>query len=265
MLSDPGGYAVLDLLHCCRWARYAHRLFMIPANVAPAERPTADRAEITRRPSRSVLDHRRGSLVQRHDPGTHLANGGLVSLGQAARAPALGLGSGPPGRIRRHRLCCALKPAQILEWFVLRWQLEVTFQEVRAHSSPVVGSRHRPHHANPDGPILLDHPGGSLDAGTTAHEPSHRGLVRQAVSNFRTIALVRRHLWLASEGFSLSDAEPDIWKVPAALYYRLVVRGLKCAKPRSGVVFSRLSIAPRPQFLLQSLLQTFSTNPSRRP
>ena len=33
----------------------------------------------------------------------------------------------------------------------------------------------------------------------------------------------------------------------------------------SGVVFSRLSIAPRPQFLLQSLLQTFSTNPSRRP
>ena len=24
-------------------------------------------------------------------------------------------------------------PAQVLEWFVLRWQLEVTFQEVRAH------------------------------------------------------------------------------------------------------------------------------------
>ncbi len=36
------------------------------------------------------------------------------------------------------------------------------------------------------------------------------------------IALVRRHLWLASEGFLLSDAEPDIWKVPAALYHRLI-------------------------------------------
>jgi hypothetical protein len=36
------------------------------------------------------------------------------------------------------------------------------------------------------------------------------------------IALVRRHLWLASEGFSLSEAEPDIWKVPAALYHRLI-------------------------------------------
>ena len=36
------------------------------------------------------------------------------------------------------------------------------------------------------------------------------------------IALVRRHLWLASEGFSLSAADPDIRKVPAALYHRLV-------------------------------------------
>ena len=26
-----------------------------------------------------------------------------------------------------------MDPAQILEWFVLRWQLEVTFQEVRTH------------------------------------------------------------------------------------------------------------------------------------
>ena len=36
------------------------------------------------------------------------------------------------------------------------------------------------------------------------------------------VALVRRHLWLASEGFSLSAADPDIRKVPAALYHRLV-------------------------------------------
>ena len=36
------------------------------------------------------------------------------------------------------------------------------------------------------------------------------------------IALVRRHLWLASEGFSLSAADPDIRKVPAALYHQLI-------------------------------------------
>ena len=69
---------------------------------------------------------------------THLANGGLVSLaGKPPVRPALGLGSGPPGRIARAQalLCTdrAVEPAQILEWFVLRWQRAVTFQEVRAH------------------------------------------------------------------------------------------------------------------------------------
>ena len=36
------------------------------------------------------------------------------------------------------------------------------------------------------------------------------------------IALVRRHLWLASEGFSRSPGDPDIQELPAALYHRLV-------------------------------------------
>ena len=36
------------------------------------------------------------------------------------------------------------------------------------------------------------------------------------------VADALHHLWLASEGSSLSDAEPDIWKIPAALYHRLV-------------------------------------------
>ena len=36
------------------------------------------------------------------------------------------------------------------------------------------------------------------------------------------IALVRRHLWLAPEGFSLSAAASDIQEFPVALYHRLV-------------------------------------------
>ena len=36
------------------------------------------------------------------------------------------------------------------------------------------------------------------------------------------IALVGRHLWLASEGFSLSVADPDTQGLPVALYHRLV-------------------------------------------
>ena len=165
-----------------------------------------------------------GSLVQRRYPhgGTHLANGGLVPLWQAARAPALGLGSGPPGSFATQALLCTTWPWNRRRfWNGLCWLATgghlpgSASASGRGDPTPVVGSRHRPHHADPDGPILLDHPGGSLDAGTTAHEPSHFRLSD-------AIALVRRHLWLASEGFSLSDAEPDIWKVPAALYHRLV-------------------------------------------
>ena len=137
----------------------------------------------------------------------------------------------PQGEFATQALLCtdlAVEPAQILEWFVLRWQLEVTFQEVRAHlgvedPTPVVGSRHRPHHANPDGPILLT----TLAAHLMQEQRpmSHRTTAWYAKPSptfVDAIALVRRHLWLASEGFSLSDAEPDIWKVPAALYHRLV-------------------------------------------
>ena len=42
----------------------------------------------------------------------------------------------PQGTFTPQALLCtdpAADQAQILEWFVLRWQLEVTFQEVRTH------------------------------------------------------------------------------------------------------------------------------------
>ena len=95
----------------------------------------------------------------------------LIRDPQEAFAPQALLCTGP-----------AADPAQILEWFVLRWQLEVTFQEVRAH----------------------------LGVETQRQWPD------------RAIALVRRHLWLAWDGFSLSVADPDIQELPVALYHRLV-------------------------------------------
>jgi hypothetical protein len=42
----------------------------------------------------------------------------------------------PKGKFKTQALLCTdlhLKPEQILKWFILRWQLEVTFQEVRTH------------------------------------------------------------------------------------------------------------------------------------
>ena len=49
----------------------------------------------------------------------------------------------PQGEFTPQALLCtdpSADPTQILEWFVLRWQLEVTFQEVRAH----LGVKHQP-------------------------------------------------------------------------------------------------------------------------
>jgi hypothetical protein len=42
----------------------------------------------------------------------------------------------PKGKFKTQALLCTdlhIQPEQILKWFILRWQLEVTFQEVRTH------------------------------------------------------------------------------------------------------------------------------------
>ena len=126
-----------------------------PERSAPAERPTAARAEITRRPSRSVLYHRRGSLVQRRLPARwNSPRKRRSGIARASRpCPCAGSWFGTPRANSPHRLCCALtwpwNRHRFWNGFVLRWQLEVTFQEVpsasgRGDPTPVVGSRHRP-------------------------------------------------------------------------------------------------------------------------
>ena len=145
----------------------------------------------------------------------------------------------PQGEFTPQALLCtdpSADPAQVLEWFVLRRQLEVTpyqvrgrlFQEVRAHLG-VETQRQWPDRAIARTTPFLR----GLFSWTTlaAHllrqqRPSaHRTAAWYAKpppTFVDAIAPVRRHLWLASEGFSLSAADPDIRKVPAALYHRLV-------------------------------------------
>ena len=137
----------------------------------------------------------------------------------------------PQGEFTPQALLCtdpSADPTQILEWFVLRWQLEVTFQEVRAHLGVETQRQWSDLAIARTTPALL-----GLFSWTTlaAHllrqqRPSaHRTAAWYAKPSptfVDAIALVRRHLWLASEGFSLSAADPDIRKVPAALYHRLV-------------------------------------------
>ena len=192
------------------------------------ESPAAASAEDT-----PGLGHRVGSPVRRHYPhvGTHLANGGLVPLGQAPVLIRWVLIRDPQGVFAPQALLCtdpSADPTQILEWFVLRWQLEVTFQEARAHLGVETQRQWSDLAIARTTPILM-----GLFSWTTlaAHllrqqRPSaHRTAAWYAKPSptlVNAIALVRRHLWLASEGFSLSAADPDTRKVPAALYHRLV-------------------------------------------
>ena len=137
----------------------------------------------------------------------------------------------PQGECTPQALLCtglAVEPVQILEWFVLRWQLEVTFQEVRTHLG--VDTQHQwfDQAIARTTPILM-----GLFSWTTlaAHllrqqRPSaHRtaaGYAKPSPTFVDALALVRCHLRLASEGFSLSAADPDIRKIPTALYHRRI-------------------------------------------
>ena len=99
---------------------------------------------------------------------------------------------------------------------MLRWQLEVTFQEVRAHLGVETQRQWSDRAIARTTPILM-----GLFSWTTlaAHlmqeqQPmSHRiaaWYAKPSPTFVDAIALVRRHLWLASEGFSLSNAEPGL-------------------------------------------------------
>ena len=111
---------------------------------------------------------------------------------------------------------------------MLRWQLEVTFQEVRTHLGVETQRQWSDLAITRTTPVLL-----GLFSWTTlaAHllQESHPMVHRRAAwydkptpTFVDAIALVRRHLWLASEGFPRSPSDPDTQELPTALYHRLV-------------------------------------------
>ena len=111
---------------------------------------------------------------------------------------------------------------------MLRWQLEVTFQEASTHLGMETQRRWSDLAIARTTPILL-----GLFSWTTlaTHALQKRHPMTQRTAAWYdkpsptfvdAIALVRRHLWLASEGFSLSTAAPDVRELPTAPYHRLV-------------------------------------------
>jgi DDE superfamily endonuclease len=135
----------------------------------------------------------------------------------------------PQEKFEPQALLCTdlmVDPVQILEWFVLRWRLEVTWQETRAHLGMETQRQWNARAIARTTPALL----GlfsiiTLWAGQVAQE--HALPIRQAVWYRKVqptfadaIAVVRQHLWTSTH-FYMSPAKPDLVAIPSALLNRL--------------------------------------------
>ena len=136
----------------------------------------------------------------------------------------------PLGKFDPQALLCTnliTTPTQIVEWFVLRWQLEVTFEEARTHLGIETQRQWS------DWAILRTTPAlFALFSLVTlfAHYLLHGQPlpVRKAAWYQKTqptfsdtLAFVRLTLWPVSISY-LSPATPDMQLIPTALFRRLI-------------------------------------------
>jgi hypothetical protein len=135
----------------------------------------------------------------------------------------------PNGKFKTKALLCtepSADPLQILQWFVRRWQVEVTFQEVRTHLGVETQRQWSDKAIARTTPILL-----GLFSWVTllANQSQINGRlpVRKAAWYAKAtptfadaIALVRRRIW-EHWGFCMSSLPSDIQKPYSALLKRL--------------------------------------------
>jgi len=135
----------------------------------------------------------------------------------------------PNGKFETKALLCtdqSADPTQILEWFVRRWRVEVTFQEVRAHLGVETQRQWSDKAIARTTPILM----GLFSLVTLLANQSQvngRLPIRQAAWYAKStptfsdaIALVRKRIW-EHWGFCLSSFIPDIQKSHPYLLKRL--------------------------------------------
>lgn len=136
----------------------------------------------------------------------------------------------PQGQFDPQALLCTDQQASaqaILEWFVLRWQMEVTFHEVRAHLGVETQRQWSDLAILRTTPALL-----ALFSLVTvfAHQllqgqplPGRQAAwYTKALPTFSdTLAFVRQHLWPVTLSY-LSPAKPDMVEIPRDLFERFI-------------------------------------------
>lgn len=245
-----GGYASLELLDRCRRLRkpitFITRLRLDAALYEPAPprypgqigRP---RLKGERLPNLSVVAEDRRTdwtpIVVADWYGREKRTVEVVSataLWYSSGLPAVPLRwvliQDPEGEFDTQALLCtdlSVEPAQIISWFVRRWQMEATFQEMRQRLG-FESQRHWSEKAiQRTAPALL-----ALFSLVTlfAHQPMAQGsgIVRQTAwyrKKYPTfsdaLALVRKELWAQEEAFCGSAQQTDTVKVPREFMERL--------------------------------------------
>jgi DDE superfamily endonuclease len=125
-------------------------------------------------------------------------------------------------------LCTRLEaaPLQVLSWFILRWQVDVTFEEARAHLGMETQRQWSDNAVPRTTPCVLGLY--ALIVLLAARVDAQQGLTvrreawyaKERVTFSATLAMVRRWLW-AEQHFQLSQTKADMIKVPRALFERL--------------------------------------------
>ncbi|HKF39001.1 MAG TPA: transposase [Ktedonobacteraceae bacterium] len=136
----------------------------------------------------------------------------------------------PQGQFDPQALLCTdqqIQPQAILEWFVLRWQLEVTWHEVRTHLGVETQRQWSDLAISRTTPALL-----ALFSLVTlfAHQLLHgqplparqAAWYTKALPTFSdTLAFVRQHVWPVTLSY-LSPVKPDMIAIPRALFERFI-------------------------------------------
>src|SRR6266487_3359649 len=135
----------------------------------------------------------------------------------------------PEGKFEPQALLCTNQTttaAQIVAWFVQRWQVEVTFEDARAHLGVETQRQWSDLAILRTTPALL---GLFSLVSLFAHEVLHGQPlpVRRAAWYAKelptfsdTLAFVRQRLWPVSISY-LSPAQPDVVEIPRLLFHRL--------------------------------------------
>jgi hypothetical protein len=135
----------------------------------------------------------------------------------------------PQGKFDTQALLCTkleAAPVQVLEWFVRRWQVEVTFEEARAHLGMEIQRQESDKAVPRTTPCVLGLYALIILLAERLREQQALTVRREAwyakenVTFSDTLAMGRRWLW-ADQHFQMSQTQADMIQVPRSFFERL--------------------------------------------